>query len=117
MSVRRRTPRANQSDLPGVRVPALLAHLADPTRLNEVLYELWRRPKIELHLHLEATLRPATVSELAGRHDPDSPLTRPDWQVGYWTFRDLTGFVEQFRAVHHACVRDLPALERLAREG
>jgi aminodeoxyfutalosine deaminase len=103
--------------LPGVRVPALFARLADPDRRAEVLREAWRRPKVELHLHLEGTLRPATVCELAGRHDPRSPLTRPDWHVGYWTFGDLTGFVQQFRVVHRACVRDLRDLERLAREG
>ena len=103
--------------LPGVRVPALLARLGDPDRVAAALHEAWRRPKVELHLHLEGTLRPATVCELAGRHDPGSPLTRPDWHVGYWTFRDLAGFVEQFRIVHRACVRDLSDLERLAREG
>ena len=103
--------------LPGVRVPALLERLADPDRVTEALHEAWRRPKVELHLHLEATLRPATVCELVSRFDPGSPLARPDWHAGYWTFRDLAGFVEQFRTVHRACVRDLADLERLAREG
>lgn len=103
--------------LPGVRVPALCEALADPERRAEALYEAWRRPKVELHLHLEGTLRPATVCEMAARHDARSPLTRPDWHVGFWTFRDLAGFVQQFRTVHRACVRDLDDLERLAREG
>jgi adenosine deaminase len=102
--------------LPGVRVPALLQRLAAPDHLAETLQEAWRRPKVELHLHLEGSLRPATVCELAGRHDPTSPLTRPDWHVGRWTFDDLAGFVRQFRVVHRACVRDLSDLERLARE-
>ena len=100
-----------------MRVPALFASLADPELRAAALYEAWRRPKIELHLHLEGTLRPATVCEMAARHDAHSPLTHPDWHVGYWTFRDLAGFVEQFRTVHRACVRDLDDLERLAREG
>jgi adenosine deaminase len=108
--------RAALESLPGVRVPALLRRLAAPDRLAELLYQLWRRPKVELHLHLEGTLRPATVCDLAGRHDPHSSLTRPDWHVGRWTFRDLAGFVQQFRVVHRACVRDLADLERLARE-
>jgi len=103
--------------LPGVRVPALLERLADPVRVAEALDEAWRRPKVELHLHLEGTLRPATVREIVAGYDPGSPLARPDWHVGYWTFRDLAGFVEQFRTVHRACVRDLADLERLAREG
>lgn len=103
--------------LPGVRVPSLFEQLADPERRAEALYEAWRRPKVELHLHLEGTLRHATVCEMAARHDPRSPLTHPDWHVGFWTFRDLAGFVQEFRAVHRACVRDLDDLERLAREG
>jgi adenosine deaminase len=102
--------------VPGVRVPALLRRLAEPDRLADVLQQAWRRPKVELHLHLEGTLRQATVCDLAGRHDPRSPLTRPDWHVGRWTFQDLAGFVRQFRVVHRACVRDLSDLERLARE-
>lgn len=109
--------RSVAAPLPGVRVPALYETLADPDRRAEALWEAWRRPKIELHLHLEGTLRPATVCELAGRHDARSPLTQPDWHVGYWTFRDLTGFIQQFRVVNRACVRDLDDLERLAREG
>jgi adenosine deaminase len=103
--------------LPGVRVPALFERLADPDRRAEALTEAWRRPKVELHLHLEGTLRPATVCDLAARHDPHSPFARPDWQTDYWTFRDLAGFIQQFRAVNRACVRDLSDLERLAREG
>lgn len=108
--------RMSAEPLPGVRVPALLQRLAEPERLTSVLQEAWRRPKIELHLHLEGSLRPATVCELAARHDPASPLTRPDWHVGRWTFNDLAGFVQQLRVVHRACVRDLSDLERLARE-
>ena len=103
--------------LPGVRVPALFERLADSDRRSAALHEAWRRPKVELHLHLEGTLRPATVCELAGRHEPGSWLTRPDWHVGYFTFHDLAGFIQQFRAVNRACVRDLEDLERLAREG
>jgi adenosine deaminase len=98
-------------------VPPLLAGLTEPDRLHAALYELWRRPKVELHLHLEATLRLATVSEMARRHDPSSRFARPGWHVGYFTFRDLNGFVEQFRPVHRSCVRDAEDLERLAREG
>jgi adenosine deaminase len=103
--------------LPGVRESALFKQLADPERRAAALREAWRRPKVELHLHLEGTLRPATVCELAGRHDPGSPLTRPDWQAGYWSFRDLASFVREFRVVNRTCVRDLDDLERLAREG
>jgi adenosine deaminase len=108
--------RSRPDALPGVRVPALLRRLADPDRLADVLYEAWRRPKVELHLHLEGSLRVASVRDMAGRHDPGSPLFRPDWHVGYWTFHDLAGFVQQLRVVHRACVRDLSDLERLARE-
>jgi adenosine deaminase len=111
------SPSAPPELLPGVRVPASFHDLADPDRRAEALREAWRRPKVELHLHLEGTFRPATVCDLAARHDPLSPLARPDWNVGRWTFRDLAGFVQQFRVVNRACLRDLSDLERLAREG
>jgi adenosine deaminase len=117
MSIERTISLPVRRHLPGVRVPAVLEGMTSADRVADALHEAWRRPKVELHLHLEGTLRPATVCELAARHDPTSTLTRTDWQDGFWTFRDLAGFVQQFRTVHRACVRDLSDLERLAREG
>jgi adenosine deaminase len=60
---------------------------------------------IELHLHLEGSLRPATVAALAHQHDPGSPFATADWSDGYWTFRDLPGFLTELDPVLRACLR------------
>lgn len=48
-------------------------------------------PKVELHVHLEGSLRPATRARLAQRHGVALP-DRPDGVP----FRDFSGFVEAF---------------------
>src|SRR5439155_5189330 len=56
-------------------------------------------PKIELHVHFEGTVRPATLLELAERNDYASPPTDYD-------FHDFACFVQQFEltagALQHA---------------
>ena len=73
-------------------------------------------PKVELHLHLEGTIRPRTVRELAAKYEPRSPLTAPDWHERYWTFTDLAGFVTQMRQVSLTCLRNPDDYYRLAAE-
>ena len=73
-------------------------------------------PKVELHLHLEGTVRPRTVRELATKYEPRSPLTAPDWHERYWTFTDLAGFVAQMRQVSLTCLRNPDDYYRLAGE-
>jgi adenosine deaminase len=74
------------------------------------------RALIELHLHLEGAVRPATVAELAAQHDPLSPFARRDWSSAYWTFRDLPGFLSQIDPVLRACLRTPEDWHRVATE-
>jgi adenosine deaminase/aminodeoxyfutalosine deaminase len=81
-----------------------------------------RLPKVELHLHLEGTITPATLVELSGRHD-DSPIALPDAEALY-QFTDFTGFINAFRAVTrqlaHADDYELAAwrmMQHLAEQG
>jgi adenosine deaminase len=53
-------------------------------------------PKAELHLHLEGSIRPATVVELAARHDVK--LTPEDVAVRY-SYSSFSGFLETFKWV------------------
>jgi len=58
---------------------------------------LLRLPKVELHLHLEGTIRPETLLELSRRHD-DEPLTLEQIRALY-TYQDFLGFLQSFKAV------------------
>jgi adenosine deaminase len=77
---------------------------------------LGRLPKIDLHVHLEGTLRPRTVAELARRYAPESPLCTETWSETYWTFRDLPGFVRELGAVVRTCLRSPETYHRAAVE-
>ena len=54
-------------------------------------------PKVELHLHLEGTILPATLLELSQRHDSD-PLTAEDARKLY-IYANFLGFMASFKEV------------------
>ncbi|GAB2680753.1 adenosine deaminase [Thalassiella azotivora] len=72
--------------------------------LGERLVDL---PKAELHVHLEASMRPATAAELAERDGLTGPRSGP--------FRDLTEFVGEYE-VARDLIGSLDDLRRVARE-
>jgi len=53
-------------------------------------------PKAELHLHLEGSIRPATVVELAARHGASLSLQETEAKYQY---ADFNGFLDAFRWV------------------
>ncbi|MBA2281758.1 MAG: adenosine deaminase [Acidimicrobiia bacterium] len=55
-------------------------------------------PKVELHLHLEGSLRPATVLALAERNGIDLGCDDEDALVERYRFRDFLHFIELFYA-------------------
>ena len=59
----------------------------------------WLRhlPKVELHLHLEGSITPATLVELSERNDP-SPLT-PQLASRIYDYRDFPSFLMTFKHV------------------
>jgi aminodeoxyfutalosine deaminase len=51
-------------------------------------------PKIELHVHLEGTVRPATLLELARRNDVRLPADTEQGLAELYAFRDMQHFIE-----------------------
>jgi aminodeoxyfutalosine deaminase len=51
-------------------------------------------PKIELHVHLEGTVRPATLLEIARRNDYALPADTVEGISGLYEFRDFDHFIE-----------------------
>jgi aminodeoxyfutalosine deaminase len=51
-------------------------------------------PKIELHVHLEATVAPATLLEIAGRNDYALPVSTVDELTELYRYRDFDHFIE-----------------------
>jgi aminodeoxyfutalosine deaminase len=51
-------------------------------------------PKIELHVHLEATVRPETLLEIARRNDFDLPADTVEGLRELYRFRDFDHFIE-----------------------
>src|SRR5690242_795437 len=62
---------------------------------------LRRVPKVELHCHVEGTLRPATVLELARAHDIRLATTDVDQVYAYQTIYE---FLEIFRMVNSTVI-------------
>jgi aminodeoxyfutalosine deaminase len=53
-------------------------------------------PKIELHVHVEGTVRPATLLELARRNDHPLPVDTEEELEALYEFRDFPHFIEVF---------------------
>jgi aminodeoxyfutalosine deaminase len=51
-------------------------------------------PKIELHVHLEGTVRPATLLEIARRNDYALPADTVEGVAKLYDFRDFAHFIE-----------------------
>jgi aminodeoxyfutalosine deaminase len=72
-------------------------------------------PKAELHLHLQGAVRPATLLELAKRHQIPLPLASIDEFREWFRFRDFAHFVE-VQAVLRSCLVEPADLELVVRE-
>jgi aminodeoxyfutalosine deaminase len=59
-------------------------------------------PKIELHVHLEATLRPERLLEIARRNDYPLPVDTVEGVRGLYRFRDFDHFIEVWILVTNA---------------
>lgn len=62
---------------------------------------LRRLPKVELHCHVEGTLRPSTVADLASKHGMTLPVAEVD---ELYSYESIYEFLEVFRFVNSTVV-------------
>lgn len=72
-------------------------------------------PKVELHVHIEGSIRPETVLKLAKRNDVDLPANSVEELAAWYDFRDFPHFVEVYVAVTK-CIKSPEDIELLIRE-
>ncbi|AIE84719.1 adenosine deaminase [Fimbriimonas ginsengisoli] len=72
-------------------------------------------PKVELHVHLEGSIRPETVLKLAQRHGITLPAATAEGLRDWYRFRDFPHFVEVYVAVSK-CIKTPDDIELIARE-
>ncbi len=73
--------------------------------------DLLKLPKAHLHVHLEGSIRPRTLSEIAAHHR----LTLPACAGKGYRFRDFADFNLQYRAIR-ACLQQAEDFRRIAFE-
>lgn len=72
-------------------------------------------PKVELHVHLEGSIRPESLFKLARRHGVDLPAKDLAELRNWYRFRDFPHFVEIYTTVS-GCIREPDDIELVVRE-
>ena len=72
-------------------------------------------PKIELHVHLEGSIRPRTLLELAKRRQVDLPAADEAGLAEWFRFRDFDHFVEIYLTCSR-CLRDPEDFQLVVRD-
>jgi adenosine deaminase len=74
-----------------------------------------RMPKVELHVHLEGSIRPATLLKLAKRHNVPLPADDVAGLQRWYTFTDFDHFLDIYH-IFARCLRTPEDVELIARE-
>lgn len=72
-------------------------------------------PKVELHVHLEGSIRPETLLKLARRHNVALPAATVEGLRQWYTFTDFPHFVEIYVAMSR-CLKTPDDIELITRE-
>jgi adenosine deaminase len=81
-------------------------------RHGEQVRPLRDLPKTDFHVHLEGSIRPTTVLDLAAKNGVSPPACLRD---GQFHFRDFDDFIAQYETVE-PCLADLTDFHRIAYE-
>lgn len=72
-------------------------------------------PKVELHVHLEGSIRPETLLQLARRHQVALPADNLTDLKAWYVFRDFPHFAEVYQTLSK-CIRTPEDIEFITRE-
>jgi aminodeoxyfutalosine deaminase len=72
-------------------------------------------PKVELHVHLEGSVQPATLLQLAKRHQVTLPAETVEGLQKWYTFQDFNHFIQIYMTISR-CLRTAEDIELIARE-
>ncbi len=81
-------------------------------RLRQFIRQM---PKVELHVHLEGTIQPGTLLELARRHNVELPASDAQGISEWYRYRDFPHFIEIWLVIN-SCLRDGADFARITRE-
>jgi adenosine deaminase len=78
---------------------------------------LWieKIPKVELHVHLEGSVRPETLLKLAARHQVPLPAADVAGLRNWYTFSDFNHFIQIYRTIS-TCLKTAEDIELITRE-
>ena len=74
-----------------------------------------RIPKVELHVHLEGSVQPHTLLDLAHRHNVTLPADDVPGLREWYRFRDFDHFIEIYLKIS-ACLRSAEDIELISRQ-
>jgi adenosine deaminase len=72
-------------------------------------------PKVELHVHLEGSVRPETLIQLASKYNIALPAKNLDELNAWYTFKDFEHFIEVYSTIS-SCFRHVDDIELITRE-
>ena len=74
-----------------------------------------KMPKVELHVHLEGSVRPGTLLKLAKRHQVALPADDVTGLREWYTFRNFDHFIDIYMTIS-SCLRTAEDIELITRE-
>lgn len=83
--------------------------------LNTIEKLITHMPKVELHVHLEGSVRPETLLKLAARHAVYLPVRDVTGLREWYQFRDFDHFIKIYMTIS-SCLRTVEDIELITRE-
>ena len=74
-----------------------------------------KMPKVELHVHMEGSIRPETLLKLAKRNEVTLPANNLEKLHDWYKFVDFPHFIQIYKAIG-SCLRSAEDIELIARE-